>query len=240
MVKPITIDKTIEKLEEFARDRYGFRMFPTGSRYHYIFITMGLPGVGKSTYCELLSHSVPHCMVKVIKRDKIRMDLLWEMRKDEPEKQKEVINKLDDLTTAAVLDEFENAYNNDQHLTTFIFDGCYTEKKTMFNLLNGIRNIIQDDSVIVSVCIIGSPSSTSAYQLTDQDEGDYSAFDNTGAHHTIPKCIFRKKKKQMQDFLLDQEAFASMSFLVDYYYLIPSIDGRFIELGTQLKSNKIQ
>lgn len=232
MVKSIPIDETVEMLEELARKQYGFRMFPTGSRYRYIFITMGLPGVGKTTYSELLAHAVPPCMVKVIKRDKIRMDLLWKIRKDEPAKQKAFISKLDDLTTAAVLDEFENAYNN-EHLTTFIFDGCHTEKRTMLILLNGIRNIIQDDTVIVSICIIGSPSSTSSYQLTDQSEGDYSAFDRTGSHRTIPKCIFRKKKRQMQDFLLDQEAFASMSFLADYYYLIPSFDGRFIELGTQ-------
>lgn len=205
-------------------------VFPLNNqRFRHIYVTMGLPGVGKSSFCEQLSHSFVQGECRMIKRDQKRMDILWDIRKEEPEKQEEMMKNIDDLTTNAVLDEFELAYDNPAY-TGFIIDGCHTRADATLYLLSNIRRIVKDDPSLITVCVVGSPYSGSYYELTDQSEGDYSGFERDGTHRTIPRCIFEKKKRELIRFLTDEENFETMSFLIDSYMIIPSFDGRFIEV----------
>lgn len=222
--------KGINKLSSY---RFGFRIFPTGARWRYVFVTMGLPGTGKTSFCEVLANAVPACMCKLIQRDALRMDLLWDIRKLDPKKQQRALSDLDDLTTSRVIEEFDSAYDN-EHLQTFIIDGCHTDQNTMFTLLRHIRDYTKDDPVFLSVCIIGSPSSKTAHQVTGQSEGDYSSFSPHGEHNSIPLSVLNKKRQQMKDFLNNNAAFEVMTFLCDQYYLVPSIDGKFIDVNPNI------
>lgn len=201
-------------------------------RFRNVYITMGLPGTGKTSFCERLYSGFPPGQCKLIKRDQVRMDLLWDIRKEDPKKQEEQLKNIDNLTTEAVIEAFYAAYDNSNY-AGFIIDGCHTEARTMLALLNAIRGVVQDEPVVVTVCIVGCPYSGSYYQLTDQSEGDYSGFERDGKHTSIPLIVYNKKKRQMLEFLNDTDAFETMSYLADSYLIVPSFDGRFVEIGAQ-------
>lgn len=214
-------------LEELARHpTYQNRLFPTSLRRQNIFITVGLPGVGKSTFCELMRCSCPPYACRVISRDETRVELLWDMRKLEPKEQEERKLKLDSLVSSAMIDKvLAVVHKGYDSVKTLIIDGCHTKMTELISLIGSIKQAadITFKDISITLVLVGNAESQCRHNLSNKKAGDYSDYEIAGHHTAVPKEIFEHKRKQLRE-LLQPEPFKVVADMVDYVMTYPAYD----------------
>lgn len=205
------------------------RMFPVlgkGKRKN-IYITLGLPGVGKSTFCELMRASCPPGTAKVIIRDAVRVGLIWETRKLTTDQQKEINEDIDFLVTQAVCSRVADVLKNEPSISVIIIDGCYT----LYDDLKYTLEHIEGDCAMLGIeyalhlCMIGSPLSMCVHNVSDKKKNDYTDYRTGGYHTSVPKEVLDMKRTQYFN-LLCRETFQHITELCDYVYVLPAYDPR--------------
>lgn len=191
-------------------------IYPTSGRKTSFFVTCGIPGTGKSTYCRLLRNKFVEGDCKIINRDEIRGNLLWELRKEESEIQKEKIKKLDKLVSKKVIEEIINCLNEKKYFG-IIIDGCHTEWKTLARLLKFLNTI---ENSIINLLIVGYYNSPCNYKTSNKKEGDYSDYDENFNHNTIPLEVLTRKRDEMKFLFL--HFFEFMIPNIDYVFVLPN------------------
>ena len=214
-------------LEELSRhSSYPNRIFPTSERRLNVFVTIGLPGVGKSTFCELMRASCPLYTSRVISRDETRVEILWDMRKMSPEEQEERKKKLDQLVSQCMMSKVTSIISNTANgIKTLIIDGCHTKMTELVSLLGTIRQAADlcFRDVLINLVLVGTIDSQCRHVLSDKKAGDYSDYEMTGHHSAVPKEIFEHKKKQLQE-LLAPECFKVVTEMTDFVFTWPAYD----------------
>lgn len=214
-------------LEELKRHpSYLNRIFPTSEKRFNVFLTIGLPGVGKSTFCELMRASCPLYSCRVISRDETRVELLWDMRKMEPNEQEERKKLLDQLVSQNMLTKVTTTISNTSNgIKTLIIDGCHTKMTELVDLLGTIRQVadLAFRDVLINIVLVGNTESECRHALSDKKAGDYSDYELTGHHNAVPKEIFEHKRKQLKE-LLSPECFKLISEMADFVYTWPAYD----------------
>lgn len=214
-------------LEELNRhSSFKNRIFPTSEKRLNVFLTIGLPGVGKSTFCELMRASCPMYTSRVISRDETRVELLWDMRKMSPEEQEERKHMLDQLVSHSMLDKVTSIISNPSNgVKTLIIDGCHTKMTELVSLLSTIHQAadLAFRDILVNIVLIGSTDSVCRHNLSDKKAGDYSDYEFTGHHTAVPKEIFEHKKKQLKE-LLSPECFKVVAGMADFVFTWPAYD----------------
>lgn len=214
-------------LEELKRHPfYSNRIFPTSEKRLNVFLTIGLPGVGKSTFCELMRASCPLYTCRVISRDETRVELLWDMRKMSSEEQEERKRMLDQLVTHSMMNKVTALISNASNgIKTLIIDGCHTKMTELVGLLGTIRQAadLAFRDVLINIVLVGNLDSECRHQLSDKKAGDYSDYEFTGRHTAVPKEIFEHKRKQLSE-LLTPECFKVISEMVDFVFTWPAYD----------------
>lgn len=214
-------------LEELARHpTYQYRVFPTSIRRQNIFITVGLPGVGKSTFCELMRSSCPTFSCRVLSRDETRVELLWDMRKLEQHEQEERKSKLDSLVSRSMVDKVVSVVQKGyDSVKTLIIDGCHTKMTELVSLIGTIRQAadLSFKDISITLVLVGGPDSQCRHHLSDKKAGDYSDYEFAGHHSAVPKEIFEHKRKQLKE-LLQPEPFKVITDMVDYVMTYPAYD----------------
>ena len=213
-------------LDEIAKHPlFHCRMFPVVGKRKNFFITLGLPGVGKTTFCELLSASFPPGTCKIINRDEIRAGIVWELRKLSPEAQKAEKDEIDDRVTERVINHFSEILANEPSISSIIIDGCHTYFPCLYSILEAIHGScgMLKQSFAIHLCMIGSPLSKCAHKLSSKSKDDYSDYTRGGYHTAIPKEVFKLKRIQYFN-LICQETFQKVTELCDYVYVLPDYD----------------
>lgn len=199
--------------------------YPVSNKRKNIFVTVGLPGVGKSTFCERLFNNCPRGTAKIFSRDKYRIKIVNQKRDLPLEKQLELFKNIDSAVTAAEIDDFAASIVGDHQLSTFLFDGCHTLFKDIIILLESIHQVCErlNEDFALHLCVLGSPLSKSNHTLTDKKKNDFSDFDKEGNHHAVPVCVMNMKRKEFFE-LTHPENFNRIIQHCDYVYSIPAFD----------------
>ena len=185
---------------------YPFRIFPITDRPSnlYVFIMVGLPGIGKTTFAEYIKESCPAGQAVIISRDEMRDKELWESRKLPPDEQKVIRSTLDFKVTLDCLDQYEEELTVQRH-RVIIFDGCHTNHKDLVELLLYIREAAEDrfkGNLFISLVMIGLPDSKTNIRLNNTRPEDYVDYKNRrGIHDSVPKKVFLTKKAQFRELL---------------------------------------
>lgn len=177
------------------------------------FILIGLPGVGKTSFCRILEDYFKSISeTRVIERDQIRCDLIWEKRKDED--LAKIIPDLDPQVNKVELMLVKNAVDDNQ---TVILDGCHSE---IFHLLNIIRTIKnKNPESNVSLIFLGDENSRCFHSLSDNSEGDYSDYEPDFSHTSIPKVVLDRKRKELKGLI--EHFTKGLKFHADALYFLP-------------------
>lgn len=213
-------------LDEISRHPlFQCRMFPVVGKRKNFFITLGLPGVGKTTFCELLRASHPPGTCKVISRDEIRMGIIWEIRKLSPEAQQAEKDEIDDRVTERVINHISEILANEPSVSSIILDGCHTYFPCLYSILEAIHGACGCHNLpfAIHLCMIGSPLSSSVRHLSNKKKDDYSDYTCGGYHTAVPKEVFKLKRIQYFN-LICQETFQKVTELCDYVYVLPDYD----------------
>ena len=213
-------------LDEISRHPlFQCRMFPVVGKRKNFFITLGLPGVGKTTFCELLRASCPPGTVKVINRDEIRAGIIWELRKLSPEAQRDEKEEIDDRVTERVINRISEILHDETSISVIILDGCHTYFPCIYSLLEAIHGAcgMLNIPFAIHLCMIGSPLSNSVHKLSNKKKNDYSDYQAGGYHSSVPKEVFKLKRIQYFN-LICQETFQKVTQMCDYVYVLPNYD----------------
>lgn len=190
----------------------GHRTFETHTdvlgrqRQTTVWVLCGLPGVGKSTLAEAIYRAYPPFRCKVISRDHIRTDLLWQARKGDA---KGELGDLDQKVSNLVIQEVKQAINT-KCCVGLVIDGCHTRFSVLFDLLrflNGFLNQIQ-----VNLLVIGNELSECNHGVNEKNEGDYGDYSSNGQHNAIPRCVLVRKRKELAETLRTE----NMKRLIQY------------------------
>lgn len=191
-------------------------IYATSGRRTSFYVLCGIPGTGKSTYAKILQNKYVEGDCIIISRDEIRGNLLWDLRKEEKEKQKEKIKKLDYLVSQKVLDTIEERLSQRKYFGVII-DGCHTNYKILFKLLQFLNTF---DDAIVNLLIVGYCDSPCNYTITNKKEGDYSDYDENFQHNAIPQNVLQRKRDEMR--FLFTNLFEFMLMYIDYIHVLPN------------------
>lgn len=191
------------------------KFFPTSRRKISIFIFCGIPGTGKSTYSKILQNKFVEGDCKIISRDELRGNLLWEMRKEEQEEQNKKRKKLDKLVSKKVFEEISLAIEENK-FSGIIIDGCHTDWKILAKLLQFVNKI---ENTIIHVLIVGNYVSETNWEISNKKEGDYSDYDEKFNHEKIPLEVLSRKRNEMR--VLFSYYFQFMIPLIDYVSVLP-------------------
>lgn len=178
-----------------------------------VWITCGLPGVGKSAFARRIFEAYPPMACRMITRDVIRTDLLWEDRKSG------LVTKdsLDKRVSDMVLERLK--VNLKSHPAAIIVDGCHVEYHCLLELVQFLHTY--GDTVMTNLIVMGDERSWSNHKLSDKDEGDYSDFGPQGRHTSLPLKVFEKKQKQFFE-LLRTSKFQDIKHYLDYCFVVPA------------------
>lgn len=172
--------------------------FPTSGRKISFFVLSGLPGTGKTT----LANEIKNCYFEneaiILSRDEIRVDILWEIRKEDPEKQKETTLNLDNQVSTKMIEKIHETIEEDKFYG-IIIDGCHTNWRDLLRLLLEINNL--EENPIINLLFVGNEDSKCHYLISDKQEGDYSDYNENGTHKSIPYCVLERKKKELKELL---------------------------------------
>lgn len=198
-----------------SENEISLKFFPTSRRKISIFIFCGIPGTGKSTYSKILQNKFVEGDCKIISRDELRGNILWELRKEEQEKQNEKIKKLDKLVSKKVYEGISSAIEENK-FSGIIIDGCHTNWKTLAKLLQFVNKI---ENTIIHVLIVGNYVSETNWKISNKKEGDYSDYDDQFNHEKIPLEVLSRKRTEMR--VLFSHYFQFMIPLIDYVSVLP-------------------
>lgn len=191
-----------------------------------VWITCGLPGVGKSAFAKRIFEAYPPLACRMITRDVVRTDILWEDRK---KANKETYN-LDRRVSEAVLERLKD--NLEDHPAAIIVDGCHVEYHCLLQLVQFLHAYGND--VMTNLIIMGDERSWSNHELSSKDEGDYSDFGPNGRHTSLPLAVFEKKQKQFFE-LLRTSKFQDIKHYLDYCFVVPAYRGDTTDPGLALR-----
>ena len=179
-------------------------------------VITGETGTGKSVYSHLLQQKYKTDDCKIISRDKIRGNILWELRKEEPKDQKEKIQKLDKLVSKKVIEEINNIIKENKYKGVII-DGCHTHWKTLSKLLDFLQPI---ENSVINLLIVGNHFSEINYNISNREEGDYGDYDANFNHNSIPFSVLTRKREEMKE--LFTHYFEFMQPFIDYIFFLPN------------------
>lgn len=199
--------------------------YPVSNKRKNIFVTVGLPGTGKSTFCERIYNNCIRGTAKIFCRDKYRIKIVNKKRDLPLEKQLDLFKNIDSAVTAAEIDDFAASIVGDSHLSTFLFDGCHTLYADLQILLESIHQVCDrlNESYALHLCVLGSPLSKTNHTLTNKKKNDFSDFDTEGNHHAVPVCVMNMKRKEFFA-LTHPESFNRILEYCDYVYSIPAFN----------------
>lgn len=192
---------------------FTLKFFPTSRRKISIFIFCGIPGTGKTTYSKILQNKFVEGDCKIISRDQLRGNILWELRKEEEQSKK--IKKLDKLVSKKVFEEISLAIEENK-FSGIIIDGCHTDWKILAKLLQFVNKI---ENAIIHVLIVGNYISETNWEISNKKEGDYSDYDDQFNHAKIPLEVLSRKRNEMR--ILFSYYFQFMIPLIDYVSVLP-------------------
>lgn len=179
------------------------------------YITVGLPGVGKTTFCKKMERLCPPEHFQIVSRDKIRCELLKDYK---------VEKNLDKMVSERVVYEITNIVRHTPARVIMV-DGCYTLYSSLKWLLLRIQRLMNTYIIQrwaryeINLCIIGSPSSPCCHPLTDRKIGDYT--DYKGSAHSVPKPVYENKKRQFEQ-LIQKDFFHDVAQCCDHVFIISS------------------
>lgn len=182
-----------------------------------VWITCGLPGVGKSAFAKRIFEAYPPLTCKMITRDVVRTDLLWEDRKKVPGA---TTTLLDQRVSDAVIESIKR--NLESEPAAIIVDGCHVEYHCLLQLVQFLHTF--GDKVMTNLIIMGDERSWSNHELSNKEEGDYSDFGPQGRHTALPLKVFEKKQKQFFE-LLRTSKFQDIKHYLDYCFVVPAYRG---------------
>ena len=191
--------------------------FPTTGRKVVFSLLCGLPGTGKSTLAEKIKNSYTPDEALIINRDKIRVSILWEIRKEEKKDQEKILKNLDNVVTERIIDIINTTVSK-QKYWGIIIDGCHTDWKIMSTMLFCLERF---ENTIINIYIVGTYESGCKYTLSNKKEGDYSDYKTDASHQSIPLCVFERKRKEMRKLL--NVYLAHIYNYADFITFIPSI-----------------
>lgn len=181
------------------------------------YITCGLPGTGKTTFCDKIKSYYSENEAIILSRDKIRGHILWNIRKMKEEEKKLIVNDLDNKVTEELIRILKNFQENFEY-KAIIIDGCHTFWKTLLTLILSIADF--KNNCIICLCIIGDENSQCCHNITHKNEGDYSDYKEDFTHDSVPECVIKKKKVELENLL--EKYLEFISYYVDYIYKLPA------------------
>ena len=188
-----------------------------------IWVTCGIPGVGKTTISEAIRSAYPPFQCAVVARDEIRTDLLWDIRKMDPEIQEKSIAWMDRMTSWEVQERLQRMLQDEKKTwSAIVVDGCHTEYNTLESLLMFLEQF--GNKVIIHLLIIGDDESLCFHAINARKEGDYSDYGPQGHHQSIPDCVVKRKREEMKDLL--ENHFGCLVQKVDDIYWLRECAGR--------------
>lgn len=205
------------RLKEYCAETPVF--LPTQRKISF-FITCGLPGTGKTTFCEKIKNYYPENEAIILSRDYIRGNILWQIRKKSKEEQKTVIENLDFKVTeelVQIITSIREEYEEFQY-KAIIIDGCHTNWKTLTSIILAIGDI--KNKCNIYLCIIGDNLSQCCHNVTYKEEGDYSDYKEDFTHDSVPECVIKKKRNEMELLLTKYLEF--ISYYVDAICMYPA------------------
>lgn len=179
-----------------------------------VWITCGLPGVGKSVFAKRIFEAYPPMTCKLITRDVIRTDLLWEDRKKDSST---AHSNLDQRVSDAVLESIKR--DLEANPAAIVVDGCHVEYQCLLQLVQFLH--VFGDKVMTNLVIMGDERSQPNHELSNKEEGDYSDFGPRGTHTALPLKVFEKKQKQFFE-LLRTTKFQDIKHYLDYCFVVPA------------------
>lgn len=185
-----------------------------------VWITCGLPGVGKSAFAKRIFEAYPPLTCRLISRDVVRTDLIWEDRKGDSSTSSKAKQNLDQRVSDAVLANIQRAL--EEQPAALIIDGCHVEYYCLLHLVQFLHTY--GDKVLTNLIIMGDERSWSNHTLSDKEEGDYSDFGPQGKHTALPLKVFEKKQKQFFE-LLRTSKFQEIKHYLDYCFVVPAYRG---------------
>lgn len=196
-------------------------------------IFIGLPGVGKSTLAKRMRDCLRRDKKKtyIIERDKIRTNLLWDIRKA-ADISKQILH-LDEKVNTEEINSI-SFYFDTMGADHVIFDGCHTSIPHLTNLLN----FLKAKKIKTQIIFVGDENSQCRHKLSNHSEGDYSDYGEHGEHNTVPKEILEKKKKELKQIFVDfHQIFDYRDLVVVFPNLAPMPQQDLNELVETLQKN---
>lgn len=206
---------------------YPFRIYPITDRPKnlFIYVMVGLPGVGKTTFSQYIKESCPNGLATIISRDEMRAQRIWENRKLSSNEQRAKNLSLDYQVTLDCLEQFNHELTIKKH-RVIIFDGCHTNVKELVPLLLYIRENGENwwkGKVILSLIFIGGPNTKTNIRLNTTRPEDYLDYkDKRGAHDSVPKRVFLKKKEQYRE-LQELDNLEKVLPICDFVYQVDPV-----------------
>ena len=190
---------------------------------YQFYITVGLPGTGKTTFCKKLVELCPPENAKVISRDFWRTSLVWGMKKLGPIRRRKIEKNMDDLVTDKVIEELHYILLYKPSVRIIAFDGCHTLYADLKWMLNKIRRLCfeLDIKYEMNLVLVGTPQSDCNHALTNKKKGDYSDYMRDGCHKALPEEVFDLKRRQFEA-LVQHTPFHDIASFCEHVIIVPA------------------
>lgn len=189
---------------------------PTNRKLSF-FIMCGLPGTGKTTLSEKIKNYFAEDEAIILSRDKIRGNILWDIRKASKEEQQAVLNNLDSKVTEKII-EILKKLRKEFEYKAIIIDGCHTNCKTLTTLISAVDDYKNNCNIFL--CIVGDHTSQCCHKITNKSEGDYSDYKEDLSHDSVPDCVISKKRTELE--LLLSKYLEAISYYIDAICTFPA------------------
>lgn len=199
--------------------------YPVSGKRKNFFVTVGMPGTGKSTFCCNLYKNCLPGTAKLICRDVVRAAMVWHTKNLTSEQQELVHEDIDNVVTERVVNIFSETLADEPDVSTFIIDGCHTSFECLRYLLEAITGAcgMKEVDFAIHLCVIGTPLSKINHTQSNRLKNDFSDYNQDGSHTAVPACIVKQKREEFWR-LVTPTLFEFIIDLCDYIYSIPSYD----------------
>lgn len=189
---------------------------------YQFYITVGLPGVGKTTFCKKLGQFCSPNNFKLISRDEIRYAIICEKNSLKSSVEK----NLDRTVSERVIYEISDILKHSPSIRIICIDGCHTLYSSLKWLLLRIQRLMNAPlnrwaRYEINLCIVGTPNSICNHSFSNASLGDYRDYKEGGTHDSIPKTVFDLKQKQFSQ-LIQKEFFHDITRCCEHVILVPS------------------